>query len=264
MLPNLISLLKTKLELLTFHIQCIQTFSVCLSHPSCLELHSVEFRAAFADFIHFHLAILPSSLPAPDSPLFCTSSLLTCTPQSPVRIISSVRDSFSSLLKYKSQDGTAWFPKKMGDHTPNRIKMSYQSPHHKPHNCSCFGGPFWLNCKMTTIWIACSDWTIATDALSLTQKNVVTGLEHLALEHLAWGNFSTLLIKEMYQNDEGSCRNRGEQESQTKVQTGLCLQLDKKSMEIKNRRRKMWKKMVQAKLEYISLRKKIIKRREKR
>lgn len=118
--------------------------------------------------------------------------------------------------------------------------------------------------KTTTIWIACSDWTIATDDLSSTQRNVVTGLEHLALEHLALGNFSALLIKEMYRNDEGSCRNRGEQESQTKVQTGLCLQLDKKSMEIKNRRRKMWKKMVQAKLECISLRKRIIKRRKKK
>lgn len=61
-LPNLIYLLKTKLELLAFHIQCVQTFSV-LSHPPHLpDLHSDEFRAAFAAFIHFHLAILPSPL----------------------------------------------------------------------------------------------------------------------------------------------------------------------------------------------------------
>lgn len=83
--------------------------------------------------------------PAPDSPLFCISSSLACTPQSPVRINSSVRDSFSPLLKYKSQDGPAWLPKKMSDHTPNRAKMCYRSPHHKSHNCSCFGGPFWLD-----------------------------------------------------------------------------------------------------------------------
>lgn len=63
MLPNLIYLLKRKLEWLTFHIQCVQTFSV-LSHPPRLPgFTSVEFRAAFAVFIHFHLAILSPFLP---------------------------------------------------------------------------------------------------------------------------------------------------------------------------------------------------------
>lgn len=170
--------------------------------------------------------------PAPDSPLFCTSSSLTCAPQSPVRIISSVRDSLSSLLKYKSQDGPAWLPKIMSDHTPHRAKMCYRSPHHRSRNCSCFGGPFWpdtaTNCMTTATWVACSDWTIAPGDLSSAQRNVVTRLEHLALEHLALGNVSAPPIRVICWNDESSCRNREEQGSQTKVQTRLCLQLDVK------------------------------------
>lgn len=61
-LPNLIYLLITKLELLAFHIQCGQTFSALSHAPHLPDLHSDAFRAAFAASIHFHLAILPSPL----------------------------------------------------------------------------------------------------------------------------------------------------------------------------------------------------------
>lgn len=54
------------------------------------------------------------------------------------------------------------------------------------------------NCMTTATWVACSDWTIVTDDPSSAQRNVVTRLEHLALEHLAVGNVSALLIREIY------------------------------------------------------------------